>query len=294
VPSPAHRFVAGVIRRTRRVPTVTDPDAKAAELVALNRTRRTEPPAWVAKDWEVETRDVGFPVFVLTPRSGSWSTTLVHLHGGSFTAPAHDLQWRFAARIAAAVGARLVVPAYPLAPEHTWRDSHDTLVDLVGKLAGEGPVVLQGDSAGGGMALAIALGLRERGGPQVERMVLVSPWLDLTTSAPGTAEAGRRDPWLNVDNVPVYARFWAGSRRDLFRPQVSPALADLSGLPPTLMICGTHDVLFPACDVVASRAPAYGWDLRFWVGEGLIHVYPLLPVPEAKVARERIVEFLGG
>ena len=123
--------------------------------------------------------------------------------------------------------------------------------------------------------------------------MLLSPWVDLTTSAPGTVEAGARDPWLNVENVPVYAGYWAGSADDLARFEVSPGLADVSGLPPTLMLCGTRDLLFPACQKLAGRAATGDWDCTFVVERGLMHVYPLLPVPEAKRAFRQVVEFLS-
>ena len=126
-------------------------------------------------------------------------------------------------------------------------------------------MVLAGDSAGGGLALAVAMGVRDAGGPQPSHLVLLSPWVDLTTSAPGTVEAGARDPWLNVENVPVYAGYWAGSADDLARPEVSPGLADVTGLPPTLMLCGTRDILFPACQQLADRAAMRDWECTFVV-----------------------------
>ena len=291
-PSLRHHLLTHVMRRFFHTPAVTDVDAKAAELAARNRREKTEPPFRFAKDWQVTTRDIGFPAYVLTPPDGSFSRTLVHLHGGSFTAPSHPNQWRFATRLARALDARLVFPAYPLAPDHTWRDSHEPLVGLLRDLAAEGPVVLAGDSAGGGLALAVAMGVRDAGGPQPSHLVLLSPWVDLTTSAPGTVEAGARDPWLNVENVPVYAGFWAGSADDLARPEVSPGLADVTGLPPTLMLCGTRDILFPACQELADRAAMRGWECTFVVERGLMHVYPLLPIPEAKRAFRQVVDFL--
>ena len=153
-------------------------------------------------------------------------------------------------------------------------------------------MVLAGDSAGGGLALAVAMGVRDAGGPQPSHLVLLSPWVDLTTSAPGTVEAGVHDPWLNVENVPVYAGYWAGSADDLARPEVSPGLADVTGLPPTLMMCGTRDILFPACQLLADRAAQRDWDCTFVVEPGLMHVYPLLPIPEAKKAFRQVVSFL--
>jgi acetyl esterase/lipase len=280
------------LSQTNRKGAVRDPDDLRRALVERNRRETTTVPSSLARRWAVETRDLGFPAYVLTPRGGRWSRTIVHLHGGSFTAAAHVRQWQWVTRLARKVDARVVVPAYPLAPEHTWRDSHEPLVGLLQDLLAEGPVVLGGDSAGGGMALAVAQSLRDRGGPQPSHLVLLAPWVDLTGSAPGFAEAGARDPWLNIDNHDVYAAFWAGSPEDLDRREVSPGLGDLHGLPRALMLCGTHDMLYAGCVALAARAREAGWDLDFEVGDGLLHVYPILPVAEARPAFRRVVDFL--
>ena len=109
------------------------------------------------------------------------------------------------------LGARIVMPDYPLAPEHTWRDSHDDLVALATRLATEGELVVAGDSSGGGLALALAESLRDRGGPQPRRLLLISPWVDLTTSTPDTAALDPIDPWLFLGKVHAYAEWWAGT-----------------------------------------------------------------------------------
>lgn len=293
MPSLSHRVVSFALPRLRPRVVIDDLEAFRDALVRKNKGRITEPPAWLAKQYDVATRDVGFPAYVATPRSGTWTRTVVHLHGGSFTATAHETQWKWASRFADRVGARLVFPAYPLAPEFTWRDSHEALVDLVASLATEGEVVLSGDSAGGGLALAVAEGLRDRGGPQPSRLVLIAPWVDLTGSAPGFAEAAARDPWLSYDNHDAYALFWAGRSEDLPRYEVSPGLGRLDGLPPTLMFCGTHDMLYAGCVALAARAESVGWDLEFVVGHGLLHVYPILPIAEARPALKRAVRFVS-
>lgn len=294
MPSLSHRALKFAIPRVRPSRPVTDVEKVRAALVRRNRTERTVPPEGLAKRWTIETRDIGFPVHVLTPRSGSFTRTLVHLHGGSFTARAHPMQWRYAARLASALDARLVFPAYPLAPEFTWRDSHEPLVELITDLAAEGPILLSGDSAGGGMALAVAQTLRDRAGAQPERLLLIAPWVDLTGETPGLAEAGARDPWLSYDNHDIYALFWAGTPEDLRRPEVSPGLGEVAGLPPALIFCGTHDLLFPACRALVARAAAEGWPVDFQVGRGLLHVYPILPVAEARGAFRHAVRFLRG
>lgn len=298
MPSLSHRLIAFAVPRLRPQVVITDVDRLRTALITKNRLRQTTAPSWLSKQFDVTVEDIGFPVYVATPRTGPVERTLVHLHGGSFTAIAHDRQWRWAARLARRTHARLVFPAYPLAPEHTWRDSVPALTAYVGGLCDNGEVVLAGDSAGGGMALAVALGLRDRwragGGAQPAKLLLIAPWADLTRSASGTEEAAARDPWLSLDNHDIYAEFWAGGEADLVLPEVSPALGDLTDLPPALLICGTHDMLFAGAEALAARAATVDWPVLFEVGHGLLHVYPILPISEARGSLRRAAAFVTG
>ena len=88
--------------------------------------------------------------------------------------------------------------------------------------------------------------------------MLHAPWVDLTTSTPDTWVLDDEDPWLRLGKMLVYAEWWAGDPADLERPEVSPAYGDLSGLPPTLVFCGTRDLLVPGCRMLADRAAAAG------------------------------------
>ena len=208
---------------------------------------------------------------------------MIYLHGGAYVRPSVPRHWRFVTRLADALGARAVLPCYPLAPEFTVDDSFEDMVQLFKDIESQSPegVILVGDSAGGGYALALAAALRDRGGAQPERMVLLAPWVDLTGTTPGTLEAAERDPWLSLPHLSVFASFWAGSDdpAELVDPRVSPGLGDLAGLPPTLMLCGTRDLLQPQCDALFARADAAGWPLEYVVAPGLIHVYPTAADP---------------
>ncbi len=170
------------------------------------------------------------------PPSGP-TRTLLHLPGGAYTKPADPRHFAFVRDLADRLGMRALVALYDLAPEHTWRDSRPALVDLVSRARGRSRadgVVLSGDSAGAGYALSVAQGVRDAGGVLPTRLVLVSPWLDLTPDVPGREEAARDDPWLTLPFLHVYAGWWAGSEADRALPEVSPARGDLHGLPPTL------------------------------------------------------------
>ena len=303
-PSRRHQFLAWAVPRLRRSTELESREVERARLLEWQARAKGGVPGELvprfSKRFSVVTEVLKgaageFPSYVLTPRGTQPRRTVVYVHGGGYVAGIDPFHVRYVARLATALGARVVLPDYPLAPTHTWRDSHDQLADLTERWAADSDdLVLAGDSAGGGYALAVALTLRDRGGPQPGRLLLHSPWVDLTTSTPETATFSEVDPWLFLGKLRAYADWWAGSPADLGRPEVSPALGDLAGLPPALMFCGTRDTLAPGCRLLARRAAEASWDLTYIERRGLIHVYPLLPVvPEAKDAWRQAREFLG-
>jgi acetyl esterase/lipase len=290
--------LASLIPRLRKSRDLEDEPTERARVEAwhrtLDRTLPTRATPGFAKRWDVSVSDIGFPSYVLTPRDRRTHRTLYYVHGGGFMAPIDGFHVRYATRLADAMGARVVMPDYPLAPEHTWADSHDALVADAAHWAGEDRgVVLAGDSAGGGLALAIALSMRDRGLTPATALVLHAPWVDLTTSTPETEALDAVDPWLFLGKVRAYAQWWAGAPEDLGRPEVSPALADLSGLPRALMLHGTRDLLHPGCRLLARRAAEAGWDLTSVEEPDLIHVYGILPfIPESARAFRQVVDFV--
>ena len=179
---------------------------------------------------------------------------------------------------------RPCIPAYPLAPGVHGR----------GLLRGDGrrrsrtwprcrPAASSWSATRPGVATRwrVAEALRDRGGAQPDRLVLIAPWVDLTSSTPGTLEAAKRDPWLSYPHLAVYASFWAGSEdaAALADPRVSPVLGDLAGLPPALMFCGTRDLLQPGCDALFERADEADWPLEYVVDSRPDPRLPAAPDP---------------
>ena len=298
-PSPSHQLLVQVITRLRGGTELDSVEAERARLERWHATLEPSLPTRVVpffdRRFSVVTEELeGFSSYTITPRGIDPTRTILYVHGGGFVAPIDGFHVRYAAKLAAALKARIVMPDYPLAPEHTWKSSYDQLLSLAARWAGEGPLVLAGDSAGGGYALALAQGLRDESVP-VTHLLLIAPWVDLTTSTPETATYAEDDPWLMLSKLKAYAEFWAGSAADLAAPQASPALTSLAGLPPALMFCGTRDLLYPGCALLARRAAEDGWDLTFIEQRDLIHVYPLLPmIPEARHAWRETLAFLSG
>lgn len=296
MPSFRHQVLTRVIPVLRGSSDVHGTEAVARlrrDLVAAQAEADPSPPPRVAKAFDVRRSEVsGMPVFELRVPGSTPVRTVLYLHGGGFVSGPDRLHWRYAARLARRLGVRVVLPAYPLTPTHTWKDATPPLVDLFEQLAVESPhgVVLMGDSAGGGLAMLLAQQVARRPGPQPTHLVMFAPWVDLTGETPGTEEAARRDPWLNLTKLRIYGSWWgAGDPPD---QEASPLANDVVGMPPTLLFCGTRDLLHPQSLALVAAARDAGVRLTYVEGAGLLHAYPILPIPEARAAFDRVEAFL--
>ncbi len=295
VPSPLHQLLTWAIPVILRSREVDDPGKVRREILAGQSPTTPTPSGRLVRGCTVTRNDdPGFPVFDLVVDGTTPTRTILYLHGGGFVGDIDRFHWKYVVALARSVGARVVLPAYPLTPTYTWRDSHGPLLDLFEKLAVEsaGGVVLAGDSAGGGLALALAQQIARQPGPQPTQLVLVSPWVDLSGSTPGTEQAAHHDPWLKLTKLRLYGGWWAGED-DVDRPEVSPVHGDFSGLPPTLVLCGTRDLLLPQVRLAVRRAEAADVDVTYQEEPGLLHVYPILPIPEARHALRDVAGFLS-
>ncbi|MGY1745363.1 alpha/beta hydrolase fold domain-containing protein [Blastococcus sp. SYSU D00695] len=188
-------------------------------------------------------------------------------------------------------GVRVEVPHYGLAPQHTARDAYPFVTAVYRQLLDEvdaDAVTLAGDSAGGGLALGLGQALLGAGLPQPRRLVLLSPWLDLTLSHPDLPAAERRDPWLATAGLRVAAAAWAGGE-DPAGPRLSPGNGPLAGLAPVHVYVGTRELCLPDALDLRDRARAEGAAVRLTVCEGAVHVYPLVPAPEGRAAARAVV-----
>lgn len=295
VPSPTHRLLTRVLPVLLRAREVDDPDKVRREVLARQSPTPLSAPSRVVRGCTV-TRDdsLGFPVFDARVDGTPPTRTILYLHGGGYVGDMTRAHWKYVVALARSLKVRMVVPEYPLTPTYTWRDSQRPLLGLFERLAVESPggVALVGDSAGGGLALALAQQIARQPGPQPTRMVLLSPWVDLSGSTPGTEQAAHHDPWLKLTKLRLYGAWWAGGD-DVDRPEVSPLHGDFTGLPQTLVLCGTRDLLLPQVREAVRRAGAAGVDVTYREERGLLHVYPILPGPEARHALRDVVEFLS-
>jgi epsilon-lactone hydrolase len=175
-------------------------------------------------------------------------------------------------------------------PGHSWRDSFDAVAELARRQDGPGAPLLMGDSAGAGYALAVSQVLAAEG--RRPGAVLISPYGDALVSDPRTAECDARDPYLATAGVRAVLTAWAG-QDDPNRPEVSPLFGTFAGITRMLMFTGTSDTIHPQAHQIHDKAQTESVGSRLVVADGCVHVYPLMPIPEARRAIEMIVDFVA-
>ena len=222
---------------------------------------------------------------------------LLFLHGGGYELGSLRSDGELAARLGRASGMRVLFPEYRLAPEHPFPAGIDDVLSAWHWLRNDQELsarslAVAGDSAGGGLTVALLVATRDAGEALPAASVLMSPTVDLTSSGPSMTERADQDPISTPAMLRQFAsEYLAGA--DPKTPLASPLFASLSGLPPLLVQVGTADLLLSDSERLAAAATEAGVDVTLEIGDGLPHVYQLMfGTPEAADATERIGKFL--
>jgi acetyl esterase/lipase len=222
---------------------------------------------------------------------------LLYLHGGAYAVGSPRLYRHFTWRMADAARARVLIVDYRLAPEHPFPAGLDDAVAawrwLLASGAAPETTAIAGDSAGGGLALATMLRLRDAGLPLPAAAVAMSPWTDLALTGASFRANAKADPMLVAADVPRFAAgYLAGA--DPRNPYASPLYGDPRGLPPTLIQTGSDEILRDDSVRMAEAMRAAGCAVDLQVWPKMPHTWQLLaPVlPEARAALVEIARFL--
>jgi monoterpene epsilon-lactone hydrolase len=239
----------------------------------------------------------GVPAHWLAAPGTDTGRVLLFLHGGGYELGSVRSDGELAARLGRASGMRVLFPEYRLAPEHPFPAAIDDVVAAWRWLrTGQGlsvpSIAVAGDSAGGGLAVALLVAARDAGEALPAAAALMSPTVDLTSSGASMTERDGQDPVSTPAMLRQFAAdYLAGA--DPKTPLASPLFASLAGLPPLLIQVGTADLLLSDSERLATAAAEAGTDVTLQIGEGLPHVYQLLlGTPEAAQATEQIGKFL--
>ena len=233
----------------------------------------------------------------LTPPGARADAAVLYLHGGGYVIGSPRSHRHLAAAIGRAAQASVLLPDYRLAPEHPFPAAVDDAVAAYRWLLGRGiapaRIAIAGDSAGGGLTVATLLALRDAKVPLPGAGICISPWTDMTCSAPSYTSRAEADPIVKVAGVSDMAKAYLGGK-DPKTPLASPLFADLRGLPPLLVHVGDDEVLLDDATGLAKQARAAGVDVSLEVWPKMIHVwhwfFPMLD--EGQAAVDKIGDFV--
>lgn len=254
-----------------------------------------EPPTDIGKACKVEKRSHGIHnVFVLRPWNRASRTHILYLHGGAYVQNFVKQHWTFLAGLVQSSQASITAPDYPLAPRHTFRDAFEMVVPLYREIVeshSPADVILMGDSAGGGFALALAQHLRTIDLPQPGKILLLSPWLDLTLGNPGIARIDSTDPFLGVEGLKKAGMAYAGGA-DPSHYMLSPINGSFDGLADVYLFIGSRDLLVADARELKIRMARQNQRLHYYEYKDMIHVWMFLNFKESREARDEIIRLI--
>jgi monoterpene epsilon-lactone hydrolase len=232
----------------------------------------------------------------LLPESAGRAKVILYVHGGGYVSGSCSDHRGFIAKFAKNIGVANLTYEYRLAPENPYPAAVEDSVKVYHWLLAHGhepkDILIAGESAGGGLCLALLLALKERAIPLPCAALAISPWTDLTCSS-DSYKSKNKVSVAPLNSWIVFSKYYVGSHRAEL-PLISPLFGDLHGLPPILVISGTDDELFEDGEKFCLKAKAAGVDATFCRGEGMIHCYPLMApmFPEATEAMNQIRDFV--
>lgn len=269
---------------------------KEVELFLQKKIRKSERPyrlpVFLRFKTTIDEKDTdGQKVYYLNRGSES-DTLMVYLHGGAFVDEITPFHWKAIDRIAHLSGCQVVVPLYELMPFATHKEAFTFVEDVYAHLLLEYPdkkIVFMGDSAGGGLALSVCEHFAKENICLPDKLVLFSPWLDVSMSNPEMTELSNRDIMLSPPGLKVYGKHWAGSL-DTKDYRVSPMFGDVDRLDNVILFAGSEEIFYPDIKIFYEKLKNAGKKCRLCVGENLGHAYPIFPTAEGRRAIKEAVE----
>lgn len=241
----------------------------------------------------------GVPAEWVTHVRSDPSRVVMHIHGGAYVAGSPRTHRGIARALGHVARARVVMPEYRLAPEHPYPEPLDDVVTAYRWLVEDegvepGRIAVSGDSAGGGLALAMLVRLRDEGYPTPACYVGLSPWTDLAATGASIEENNGRD--VMFGEIPTELAALLGSLycgdADPTDPRLSPMYADLTGLPPMLVHVGESELIRDDGLRLVSRARRDGVHASVGRFHGMWHVFQAFPIPEATWSYREIGGFI--
>ncbi|MBO4339455.1 MAG: alpha/beta hydrolase [Clostridia bacterium] len=283
-------FVIGLSGYKKKVASPVRREKYIEKLRAKNEKPYNAPPFFYSTKPKKEIID-GVEVFVFNKGK---DRKIIYLHGGAFCEQPLLPHFVFCDSIAKKADYEIILPVYKKSPNYTFEKTFDFLEKFYRELLNtveSQNIVFMGDSSGGGLSLSFCEYLNEIGLPQPKRMILLSPWLDVSMDTPFDKIFDKVDPSLQRDFLRVAGKNWAGDT-DVHDYRVSPIYGNLSSLAPITVYYGTYEAIITDARIFKEKCEKAGARLDYREYEKMNHVFPVYPIPEAKKAKKEIVDIL--
>ena len=233
------------------------------------------------------------------PEGAASDAVILYFHGGGYVGGSIASHRNLTGNLALASKCQLLSVEYRLAPENPHPAAVEDAINSYKWLLSEGydpkKIAISGDSAGGGLAIAAQLKIRDEGLPLPVASAPISPWIDMGLSGDTMSSRQSRDPLIRLDLIREFKSQFLGPNDNSNDPYASPLQADLSGLPPMLIHVGDDEMLLSDSERLAEKASAAGVSVTLEVWPEMIHVWHTFVglFPEAQDGINRIAEFFS-
>lgn len=264
---------------------------KQIERLETKNSTLTWPEGVEAECW-LKTETVADTKVYSLKMDGGYDRIVIYLHGGAYIYNLSEHHIRFGEELAATTNAKVIIPMYRLAPQSSYKEAYELLTEVYQESLKEGKeITIMGDSAGGGLSLGFAEYLNQKKITIPDKLVLISPWTDITLTNPMIKDYEPCDLKLNAEKAARCGELWADGL-DPKDYRVSPLYGDLTNLPKVLMTLGTEEILVPDDMLLYDKIKEGGNYIRLVLGEGMYHNYPLLNLDNSITTRLIIESFI--
>ena len=229
---------------------------------------------------------------VATPANLRCDGMILYLHGGGYCCGGREYAKGFGAVLANETGAKVLCPAYPLAPEHRFPAALTDTLELYQQLCKSfdpQKIALVGESAGGGLSYALCIAAKERDLPLPGGIAVISPWTDLTFSGESIRTNRDSDPSISLERLQFFAASYTDTPNT---PRVSPLFGDLSGLPESRIFVGGDEILLDDSLRLHKKLLSQGCKSRLTVAQDMWHGYLLYGMEETRQDMDDLCRFL--
>ena len=236
-------------------------------------------PGYVKKEYNLSKYEVeNRPVYVMKPKDGVTNDLVImYVHGGSYVADLEKEHWKTCGDIINQLGCTIILPDYPLTPKYNYKDTINMMESLYKKVIQQvepSNFVVMGDSAGGGLALALVEKMGEENITMPSQTILISPWLDVRMNNPKIAEIEENDPMLNKSALKLAGENYAG-KDGIDSYLVNPVDGPLDKLQNVSIFTGTYDILNADVAILKERAEKVGTNINVYETEQATHIWLL-------------------